>query len=104
MNRLKLKKGDEVLVIAGKEKGKRGKILHALPKIGKVVVEGLHLIKKHRRPKRSGEKGESVLIPQPIPVSKVKLICPKCGAATRVGHKLVGENKYRMCKKCGSEI
>lgn len=101
---MKIKKGDEILIIAGKEKGKRGKILHALPKVEKVIVEGLHLIKKHRRPKRSGEKGESVLIPQPIPVSKVELICPKCGQPTRVGYKLVDDNKYRVCKKCGSEI
>lgn len=91
-------------MIAGKEKGKRGKVLTVLPKEGKIVIEGLHLVKKHRRPRRTGEKGETVQVPRAVPVSKVKLVCPKCGSPTRVGYRVSGKTKVRICKKCESEI
>jgi large subunit ribosomal protein L24 len=101
---MKIKKGDTVLVISGKWKGKTGKVLRAFPREMKVLVEGVNIVKKHQRPKRTGEKGEIVEIPKPISVSKVKLICPKCKRATRVGYKIIEGKKYRICKKCGQEI
>ncbi|HOK35107.1 MAG TPA: 50S ribosomal protein L24 [Candidatus Pacearchaeota archaeon] len=101
---MKIKKGDQVLVTTGKDRGRKGKIAKALPKEGKVIIEGINLHKKHVRPKKEGEKGQVVEIPAPINISNVKLICPKCGKATRVGYKITREKKYRICKKCGQEI
>ncbi len=101
---MKIKKGDQVIVISGKYKGKKGKVLKVIPKEGKIVVEGVNMIKKHMRPRKEGEKGEVVHKPAPIYVSKVMLICPKCKKLTRVGYKIVDGKKYRICKKCKSEI
>ena len=101
---MKLKKGDNVLVTAGKDKGKTGKILRALPKVAKVLVEGVNLKKKHVRPKKEGEKGQVVAVAAPLNVSNVKLICPKCGKAARVGYRIENNEKARICKKCQSAI
>ncbi len=101
---MKIKKGDNVLIISGKDKGKTGKILKAFPKEMKILVEGVNLKKKHVRPKREGEKGQVVDIPAPLNISNVKVICPKCGKATRVGYKLEKDQKLRVCKKCASII
>jgi len=101
---MKIKKGDTVLIITGKDKNKKGKVIEVLPKINKLVVEGLNIVKKHLRPKRAGEKGQKVEIPKPIDVSNVKLICPKCGQPVRVGYRITEAGKFRVCKKCGSEI
>jgi large subunit ribosomal protein L24 len=101
---MKIKKGDTVLVISGKWRGKTGKVLKAFPKDFKVLVEGVNIVKKHQKPRRAGEKGEIVEIPKPIPVSKVKLICPHCKKATRVGYKIEEDKKFRICKKCKSKI
>jgi len=100
---MKIKKGDTVLIISGKDRGRKGKVIDSLPKSGRVTVEGINLRKKHIRPKRSGEKGQIVALSSPIDVSSVKLICSKCGKSTRVGCKTEGEKKYRICKKCGQE-
>ncbi|MCS7184130.1 MAG: 50S ribosomal protein L24 [Patescibacteria group bacterium] len=99
---MKIKKGDTVLIIKGKDKGKSGKVIKALPKENKVIVEGLNLVKKHLRPKRRGERGQIVSIPHPLWVSKVKLICPKCKKPTRIGYQIENEKKLRKCKKCQS--
>lgn len=101
---MRIRKGDQVLIISGKYRAGKGKIIKAFPKERKVIVEGINLRKKHLRPKRSGEKGQIVEMPAPINTSNVKLICPKCGKAARVGYKIEGEKKYRICKKCGQEI
>jgi len=101
---MKIKKGDQVLIITGKDRGRTGKVIKALPKERKVIVEGLNIKKKHVRPRREGEKGKIVEIPGPIDVSNVKLICPKCKKPCRVGYKFVGEKKVRICKKCKAEI
>lgn len=101
---MKIKKGDTVLIISGKDRGKKGKVLRALLKENKIVVEGINLRKKHLRPRREGEKGQIVEIAAPLDASNVKLICPKCKEPTRVGHRVVGENKFRVCKKCNQEI
>lgn len=101
---MKIKKGDQILVIAGKDKGRKGKVLEAMPKQGKVVVEGLNIRKKHVRPKKEGEKGQVVEIPAPLSVSNIKMICTKCAKPTRLGYKIEGKKKYRFCKKCTKEI
>ena len=101
---MKIKKGDQVIVISGKDRGRKGKIIEVLPKEGRVVVEGINLRKKHMRPKKSGEKGQIIEMPSPFDISDVKLICPRCGKPTRVGLRIEGKKKYRFCKKCGEEI
>ena len=101
---MKIKKGDKVLIISGKYRGKKGKILRAFPKKGKIMIEGINLIKRHQKPKKTGEKGQIIEVPAPIDVSNAKLICSKCGKAARVGSKIINNKKYRICKKCGKEI
>jgi len=116
---MKIKKGDTVLIISGKDKGKKAKVLEAFPKERKVTVEGTNLRKKHQKPKKSGEKGQVVELPGPISVSNVKLVCPKCGKAAKVGYKILKDNKVkivdelrsssrfakaRVCKKCKQEV
>lgn len=105
---MKVKKGDTVLIILGKDRAKKGKIIQSFPQKERIVVEGINLRKKNVRPKKSGEKGQIVEMPGSISVSNVKIICPKCKKATRVGYKIIkSENKKskaRICKKCGGEI
>lgn len=102
---MKIKKGDEVLVISGKDKGKIGKILRCFPKEGKVIVSGVNLVKKHLKPGPKRPKGEIVTVEAKIFVSKVKLICPYCKKPTRVGYSIKEDKeKVRICKKCKSEI
>ena len=101
---MKIKKEDQVIIISGKYRGKKGKVLRVLPQKDKAVVEGANLVKKHVRPKRSGEKGQVIQMPSPLPVSNLKLICPHCEKPTRVGFKIRDKKKYRVCKKCNKEI
>lgn len=104
---MKIKEGDTVLIISGKDREKSGKVSQAFPKDNRIIVEGINIVKKHVRPKRSGEKGQRVEVPRPLNVSNVKLICPKCKKPTRVGYKPVQkgkEKKVRICKKCRQEI
>jgi large subunit ribosomal protein L24 len=101
---MKVKKGDLVLITAGKDKGRTGKIIKSLPKDLKILVEGINLKKKHVRPRRDGEKGQVVEIPAPLNVSNVKVICSKCGKATRVGYAVEKDIKNRICKKCKQVI
>ncbi len=101
---MKIRKGDKVKIISGKDRNKTGRVLKVFPNSKKVMVEGLNLVKKHQRPRREGEKGQIVEVARPIDVSKVKFICPKCGQPTRIGYRLVENNKVRICKKCQSEV
>ena len=101
---MKIKKSDNVLIITGKDKGRKGKVLKAFPREGRIIIEGINIRKKHVKPKRSGEKGQIVQVPLAIDVSNVKLLCPKCGKAARVGYKLTEDKKQRICKKCGEKI
>jgi large subunit ribosomal protein L24 len=101
---MKIRKDDQVIIISGKDRGKKAKVLKAFPKERRLLVEGVNLRKKHIRPKKEGEKGQIVETPAPIDISNVKLVCPKCGKATRVGHKTEEKSKIRFCKKCGKEI
>ena len=125
---MKIKKDDTVLIISGKYRGKKGKVLRTFPKEKKILVEGVNLVKKHQKPRRTEEKGQIIELPKPIDISNAKLICPKCTKPTRVGYKIIsniknqkpspvaagrGErrersslrpSKMRICKKCGEEI
>ncbi len=101
---MNIKKDDKVVVLSGKDKGKEGKILTADPKAAKVTVEGVNVATKHQKARKQGEEGGIIKVETPIYASKVQLVCPKCGKATRVGHKLVDGKKVRVCKKCGAEI
>ena len=101
---MKIKKGDTALIASGKDRGRKGKVIEAFPKEGRILVEGINLRKKHQRPRRTGEKGQIIEMPVPIHISNVKLICPKCGKATRIKYKITEGKKYRICKKCGQEI
>jgi len=101
---MKIKKGDTVLIISGKDKGRTGKVARALPKERAILIEGINLKKKHVKPKREGEKGQVVDVPAMLNTSNVKLICPKCGKAARVGYNVAGDVKKRICKKCKQEI
>lgn len=101
---MKIKKGDQIEIIAGKDRGKRGKVISVLPAEDRVVVEGLNLRKKHLRSKKQGTPGERVEIPAPLHVSNVMLVCPHSGRPTRVGYAVSGEAKTRVSKRSGKEI
>ena len=99
---MKIKKGDNILMVSGKDKGKTGKVLRAFPKLSKIMAEGINLRKKTIRPRREGEKGQIISQPFAFNVSNAKMICQKCGKATRVGYKIENNEKHRICKKCQS--
>jgi|SRR3989344_2489252 len=98
---MKILKGDTVLIISGKNKGKKGKVLKNFPKDGKLIIEGVNFRKKHMRPKKAGEKGQMIQIETPFFASNVKIICSKCANPVRIGYKVLDGKKYRICKKCG---
>lgn len=99
-----LKKGDNVVVIAGKDKGKTGKVLTAIPSDNAVVVSGVNIVAKHQKPKSAQDKGGILKRENKIDVSNVQIICPVCNKATRVAHASEGDKKYRQCKKCGASL
>ena len=105
MNNVHVKTGDEIVVINGKNRGKRGKVLQVSPKEGKVIVEGVNVVTKHVKPRQMGEPGGLIKAESALYADKVQLICPKCGKATRVGHD-VDKNgkKVRVCKKCNAQF
>lgn len=104
MNTLHVKKGDEVMIISGKDKGKKGKVLEVSPSEGKVIVEGRNMVTKHVKPRRQGELGGIVKAEGPLYACKVMPVCSKCNKATRVGHKIEGDKKLRICKHCGAQL
>ena len=101
---MNIKKNDKVVVLSGKDKGKEGKVLEAMPADKKVIVEGVNVATCHVKPRKQGEEGGIIRREIPMYVSKVMLVCPKCGKATRVAHKIVDGKKVRACKKCGETI
>ena len=105
MNKVHVKTGDTVVVLSGKDKGKQGKVLQVSPKEGKVIVEGLNIATKHVKPRRQGEQGGIVEAEAAMYACKVQLVCPKCGKATRIAHKILEDgSKVRVCKSCEEEI
>ncbi len=103
-NRLNIKKGDTVQIMTGKDRGKSGKVLEVSPKDRRIAVEGLNIRVRYSRPKKQGEKGQRMEVPAALDLSKVMLICPSCGKATRVGHEITANGILRKCKKCGKVI
>ena len=101
---MRIKKDDKVIILAGKDKGKKGSVVRSLPKENKVIVGGLNMTKVHRRPRKSGEKGQIIEKPMPIDVSNVALIDPKKDKPTRVSFKVEKGKKVRITKKSGSAI
>lgn len=101
---MRIKKGDLVKKIAGKDKGKQGKVLRTVPSEGKIVVEDMNIVKKHQKARRQGERGQRVEVAAPFDASNAMVVCPSCGKATRSSYKLVGDKKVRVCKKCGKEF
>ena len=104
MNTLHVKRGDTVVVLSGKDKGKQGKVIAASPKKGTVLVEGVAITAHHQKPRKQGETGGILNREPPIRACKVMRVCPKCGKATRPAHKFVDGKKLTVCKKCGAEI
>ncbi len=102
MNKLHVKTGDNVMIISGKDKGKKGKVLEVSPKEGKVIVEGCNLVTKHVKPRQMGQQGGIVKAEAALYACKVMPVCPKCGKPTRVGHKINEDGKkVRVCKHAG---
>ena len=111
MNKVHVRTGDEVIVINGKDRGKKGKVLEVSPSEGKVIVEGVNMVSKHVKPRKMGEQGGIIKAESALYADKVQLVCPKCKQPTRVGHVVETDKdgkkkKYRVCKKenCGAKF
>ncbi len=101
---MRIKKGDNVQVLSGNDKGVKGEVLEVSPKADKVVVKGVNVRKKHVKARKQGEESGILSIECAIPVSKVNVVCPKCGKATKVGYSIEKDKKVRICKKCGAKL
>jgi len=102
---MKIKKGDNILVVSGKDRGKKGKVTQVLLSENRVVVEGVNKMVRHVKPRREGEKGQRIEFFAPLNVSNVMLVCPKCSKSARVGYKLTtGREKQRICQKCREAV
>ncbi len=101
---MNVRRDDNVVVISGRDKGKKGKVLSVQPKSGKLIVEGIQVASRHTKPRKEGEEGGILKKETPIYACKVMVVCPKCNKPTRVAHKLDGDKKVRVCKHCGAEL
>lgn len=101
---MRIKKGDKVKVISGKARGRESTVSAVLATKGQVLVEGVNVVKRHVKPSARYKEGGIVEITKPVNVSTVMLICPKCQQATRIGYKVGGDKKFRICKKCGGTV
>jgi large subunit ribosomal protein L24 len=101
---MNVKKGDTVIVLSGKDKGKQGKVLGTVPSEAKVVVEGINMVTCHVKPRKQGEEGGIVQREAAMYASKVQVVCPKCNKGTRIAHKIENGKKTRVCKHCGAEL
>lgn len=105
MNKLSIKKDDAVVVLTGKDKGKKGKVLSVMPKSSKIIIEGINMVSRHTKPRKQGEEGGIIRKEAPLYACKVMRVCPKCDKPTRPAHKILADGKkVRVCKKCGAEI
>jgi large subunit ribosomal protein L24 len=101
----KIKRNDNVLVLSGKDKGKQGQVRRVMPKEGRALVTGLNLVKRHRRPRSANETGGIIEMEAPLHLSKLMVVCPSCGKASRLGiRQKTDGTRFRYCKKCESEI
>lgn len=99
-----IRKDDEVLVVSGKDRGRRGRVVNVLPREGRVMVEGVARAKKHAKPSRKRQQGGIVDVELFIDISNVQLVCKTCGEPTRVGHRFENEKKVRVCRKCEADL
>jgi len=99
-----IKKGDNVKMLAGKDRGKTGKVLHVDTKTLRVTVEGCNMAKRHMKPKKQGEKGEIVLIPRSTNISNVAIVCGNCKKTARIQYRVDGKSKVRVCAKCDAAL
>lgn len=106
MSGLKIKKGDKVRVLTGKDRGKTGNVTRVLPAAGKLIVDGVNVAKKHQKATRATMQGGIIDKDMPIPVANVAVVCPSCNKPSRVGYKVDPQDgtKVRVCKRCGGEI
>lgn len=102
--RPKIRKGDTVRILSGKDRGKSGSVMAVLPRNGRVLVEGINMMMKHIRPKRAGEKGQRVSIAAPLHISNVQILCPSCKKSSRIGITREDSKRQRVCKKCKTVI
>ena len=101
---MRIKKGDNVQVLSGNDKGKTGEVLEVIPKADKVIVKGVNVRKKHVKARKQGDESGIIAVECSIPSSKVNVVCPKCGKTTRVAYKMEKDKKIRVCKKCGAKL
>ncbi len=101
---MKIKKGDQVAIIAGKDRGKRGTVVRVFPAQDKVVVDGVNIVKRHQKKKKENEKGERIEMAAPVHVSNVQLVDAASGKLTRVGYRIEGGEKVRVAKKSGKAV
>jgi large subunit ribosomal protein L24 len=100
---LKLRKGDRVVVLTGKDLGKEGEITRVIPERGLAIVDGVNVAKRHQRATKATTQGGIIDKDMPIQLSNLAILCPSCGKS-RIGYKVEGANKVRVCKKCGKEV
>ena len=101
---MKIKKGDSVRIVVGKDRGKTGKVLRVFPESRKILVEGMNIVKKHARPRKQGEKGEMVSVARPMQSSNVRIMCGNCGKGVTAGFLVHSDKKVRICKECKQEL
>lgn len=105
MTNVKVKKGDTVVLLAGKDRGKQGKVVRVLPREQRLVVDGLNLVKKHRRARRASAPAGIVTLAAPLPIARVMVVCPHCHKPTRVAMRLDQDGqKSRICKHCAGQL
>lgn len=104
-NKVHVKSGDTVMIMSGKDRGKKGKVMGVSPKEGKVIIENANFVSKHVKPRKMGEPGGIIKAESAIYASKVQILCSRCGKPTRIGHKILKDGtKERICRKCGESL
>ncbi len=101
---MRIKKGDNVQILSGNDKGTTGEVLEIIPKEDKIVVKGVNIRKKHIKAKRQGDESGIISVECAIPSSKANIVCAKCGKATKIGYREEKDKKVRICKKCGAKL
>ena len=101
---MRIKKGDNVQVLSGNDKGKTGEVLEVIPKTGKIIVKGVNIRKKHVKPRKQGEEGGIIPLECAIYSDKVNVVCPKCNKPTRIKYEMDKDKKVRVCQKCGAKL
>ena len=102
--KFKIKKNDNVEVLAGKDKGKRGSVVRIIPKSDRVIVSGVNIVKKAMKRRSQQDQGGIVEVEAPLHISNVGVVCKKCGRPVKIGYKIDGDKKVRVCRKCGETL